>query len=99
MAGLRVAKLLEVMELEIYSDSRLLVSQVEGNSEARDSRMADYLKLVHSLRACFGLVKVSWVSRGQNSHVDSLATLASSIGNYIPRIISVELLEYLSIDR
>ena len=75
-----------------------MVSQVKGNFEAKDSRITDYLKLVHSLRACFGLVKVSHVSRGQNSYVDSMAAPASSVGTYIPRIISVELLEYLSID-
>ena len=61
--------------------------------------MADYLKLVCSLQAQFMSVKVTQISRGQNSHVDSLATLASSVGSSIPRIISVESLESMSINR
>ena len=30
--------------VEIFSDSRLVVGQVEGELEARDVRMQDYLK-------------------------------------------------------
>ena len=30
--------------MEIFSDSRLVVGQVEGELEARDVRMQDYLK-------------------------------------------------------
>ena len=56
--------------------------------------MVEYLKLVPSLQASFGLVKVSQISRGSNS----LATLVSSMGDCIPWIISVELLERQSID-
>lgn len=90
---LRVAMKLGVMELEVYSDSQLVVSQVEGIFEARDPRMAKYLKLVLSLQASFGFMKVSLISRGSNSHADSLATLASSVGDCIPQIILVESLE------
>ena len=89
---------LGVVELEVYSDSQLVVSQVEGIFEVRDPRMEKYLKLVQSLQASFGLVKVSLISRGSNRHADSLANLASSMGDCIPRIILVESLELQSID-
>ena len=44
-------------------------------------------------------VKVSQISRGKNSHADSLATLALSMDNCVTRMISVEAREKLSIER
>ena len=41
--------------------------------------------------------KVDQVTWGQNGHVDSLATLASSMTKDVPRIIKVELIAKLSI--
>lgn len=86
VAELRAAMQLGAVELEVYLDSRLVVSQVKGSFEVRDPRMVEYLKLVLSLQASFGLVKVSQISKGNNSHADSLATLASSVGHCIHRI-------------
>ena len=33
-------------DVEIYSDSRLVVSQVQGSFKAKDSRIKEYLQLV-----------------------------------------------------
>ena len=38
------------------------------------------------------------ISRGQNRHVDSLATLASSLTDEVPRLIKVEVVKEPSID-
>ena len=89
---------LGAVKLEVYLDSHLVVSKVEGSFKAWDPRMVEYLKLLLSLRVSFGLVKVSQISWGHNSQVDSLATLASFMGDCIHQIILVELLEHLSID-
>ena len=43
-------------------------------------------------------VKVIQIARGQNQHVDSLATLASSLTEEVPRLIKVEVLVEPSID-
>ena len=32
--------------MEVYSDSRLVVNQVQGSFEAKDTQMIDYLRLV-----------------------------------------------------
>jgi len=48
IAGFRAVTKIGATNVEIHSDSRLVVSQVRGDFEARDLRMADYLKLVHS---------------------------------------------------
>ena len=85
-------------ELGIFLDSKLVVCQVEGSFEARDPHMSTYLKLVGTLQACFRRVSVAGVPRGQNSHANSLATLALSLDECVPRMISVELLGHLSIE-
>ena len=43
LAELRVVLGMDARDVEIYSDSRLVVSQVQGNFEAQDSRMRAYL--------------------------------------------------------
>ena len=83
--------------MEIFSNSNLVVSQVEGSFEAKDSHMHQYLKSFKALRTVFQKVSVVRMPRSQNSHVDSLATLASSSDERVPRMISMELLEQPSI--
>ena len=46
LMGLRAVLSLGMTQLEVYSDSRLVVSQVEGSFEAKDAQMIKYLKLV-----------------------------------------------------
>lgn len=77
----------------MFSDSRLVVSQIEGNFEARDHWMSQYLRMFESLRTNLQKVSVVRVPRSQNSHTYSLATLASSLDNCITRMISMEMLE------
>ena len=48
IAGLRAAKNLKVKEVEMFSDSRVVVSQIEGSFEARDHRMSQYLKMLRN---------------------------------------------------
>ncbi|KAM2029589.1 hypothetical protein ACFX16_041084 [Malus domestica] len=43
LAGLRLAKHLEVKRIDIFSDSQLVVNQVTNNFDAKDSSMAIYL--------------------------------------------------------
>ena len=76
--------------VEIFSNSRLVVGQVKGEMEARDVRMQEYLNQVKRLRPSFDLFNLSHISRSGNTHVDSLATLATSSVGKLPRIILVE---------
>lgn len=99
VAGLRAVQNLSAKEAVVYSDSRLVVSQKEGSFEAKDCRMLQYLKLLQLLRSSFRKVSVARVPKSQNSHADSLATLALSSDESIPQMIFVELLEQLSIER
>ena len=78
--------------MEVYSDSQLVINQVQGNFEARDSRMKPYLQVVQEIMNKFGTTKVTQVGRTQNKHADSLATLASSMIEEVPRLIKVKLI-------
>lgn len=51
--GLRIDKELAAQMVDIFSDSHLVVSQVEGSFEARDPQMAKYLKIVGTLSTDF----------------------------------------------
>ena len=59
LAGLRTVLGIGARDVEIYSDSRLVVSQVQGNFEAWDSRMKEYLQVVKQVLSEFCMVKVA----------------------------------------
>ena len=76
IVGLNLAHSLEVDQLEIYSDSQLVVRQIEDTYEAKSGRMILYLRKVRDLLKKFILVQVRHVPRAKNSRVDALAKLA-----------------------
>jgi len=97
IVGLRAVQKLGAEEVEVFSDSKLVVSEIEGSFEVKVSRMSQYLKLFRVLRANFRKVNMVKKPKSQNSHTDSLATLALSLDECIPRVIFVEILEQSSI--
>lgn len=58
IVGLRAVLSLGATNLEVYSNSRLVVSQVEGTFEAKDSRMVNYLKLVKKMMGKFQKIRL-----------------------------------------
>ena len=79
--------------IEMFSDSRLVVGQVKGELEARDTRMQEYLSQVKRMQSDFDLFSLSHVSKSGNTHTDSLAMLATSSAGSLPRVILVEQLD------
>ena len=65
--------------VKAFSDSKLVVGQVRGDLEARDSRMLEYLCLVKSIQEKFEVFDLSHIPRSGNTYADSLATLATSL--------------------
>ena len=63
IAEFRAVQRLGAEEVEVYSDSRLVVSQIKGIFEAKEYRMSQYLKLFGSLRVNFQKVSVVRVPR------------------------------------
>ena len=76
--------------MEIFSDSKLVVGQVRGELEARDPRMQAYLSQGRHIQTKFEFFDLSYIPRSGNTHADSLATLATSSAQDLPRVIFVE---------
>ena len=93
IASLRVVQKLSAEKVEVFLDSKLVVSEIERSFEVKDSRMSQYLKLFGVLQSNFRKVNMVRESRSQNNHVDLVATLASLLDECIPQVIFVELLE------
>ena len=68
----------------MYSDSQLVVGQVNGEFEARDECMQGYLVKVRQVQSRFKSFTLRQIPRGQNCHADSLAMLATSLGSNLP---------------
>uniref|UniRef100_A0A2N9G5B1 RNA-directed DNA polymerase n=1 Tax=Fagus sylvatica TaxID=28930 RepID=A0A2N9G5B1_FAGSY len=78
LAGLKTAKILGATELDVHSDSQLIVGQVNGDYEAKEGRMMQYLSLVQHQIGRFDEVKLTRIPREQNTAADQLAKSASS---------------------
>ena len=64
--------------VKIFSDSRLVVSRVKGELEAKNERMQGYLSQVRHLQSGFESFSILHVPRSGNTHANSLTTLATS---------------------
>ena len=98
IAGLNLAHSLEVDQLEVYSDSQLVVIQIEDTYEAKSERMILYLQKVRDLLKKFVLVQVKHVPRAENSRADALAKLATASQEDLGGTTPVEYLAEPSID-
>ena len=64
LVGLKTVLGIGARDIEAYSDSRMVVNQVQGSFEARDSRMKEYLQVVKRIMGKFSTAKVIQVSQG-----------------------------------
>ena len=78
LVGMTIVQRMKGKAVKIFSNSRLVVSQVNGELEARDVRMQEYLNQVKHLQFWFESFNLLHVPRSGNTHADSLATLATS---------------------
>ena len=76
--------------IKMFSNSRLVVSQVGGELEAKDERMQGYLTQLRFLQSKFESFSLLHIPRSGNTHADFLAMLASSSAQSLPRVILVE---------
>ena len=90
LKGMVMVQKMEGKAVRVFSDSKLVVGQVRDDLEARDSRMQEYLGQIRSIQEKFEVFDLSHVPRSGNTHVDSLATLATSSAQDLPRVVLVE---------
>ncbi|VFQ92398.1 unnamed protein product [Cuscuta campestris] len=71
--GLRLAQALKINQVNIKSDSSLIVGNVTGNMEAREGRMVQYKDLVLALLKGFAEFKIAQIPWVENAHADLLS--------------------------
>ena len=90
LVGMAMVQRIGGKSIKLFSDSRLVVSQVRGEFEAKDERMQGYLSQVKCLQLKFDSFDLLHVPRSGNAHADSLAMLATSSAQDLPRVILVK---------
>uniref|UniRef100_A0A2N9GXD9 Integrase catalytic domain-containing protein n=1 Tax=Fagus sylvatica TaxID=28930 RepID=A0A2N9GXD9_FAGSY len=79
IVGLQAALEFGAYELEVFGDSLLIVSQTNGEWQARDPKLIPYQRYISRLVPKFKYVTFTYTPRAHNHFADALATLASLI--------------------
>ncbi|XP_077246030.1 uncharacterized protein LOC143885869 [Tasmannia lanceolata] len=98
IAGIALATELRANRIRVHSDSQLVVSQVNGFSEAKEERMIKYLEKVRKEISTFEEFQIVQVPRTLNTRADALSKMASS-GIFEPENIYTEILPQPSAER
>ena len=87
LMGMAMVQRMGGKSVKVFSDSRLIAGQVKGEFEAKDARMQGYLSQVKFLRSKFDSFDLLHIPRYGNAHANSLAMLATSSAQDLPRVI------------
>ena len=90
LMGMMIVQKMGGKAVRVFLDSKLVVEQVRGDLEARDIRMQEYLCQIRIIQEKFEVFDLSHIPRSGNTHADSLATLATSSAQDLPRVVLVE---------
>ena len=85
--GMAMVQKMGGKSVKVFSNLRLVVGQVKGEFEAKDERMQGYLSQVKCLQSKFDSFDLLHIPKNGNAHVDSLAMLATSSAQDLPRVI------------
>ena len=78
ITALKLAKTLQIQHLAVFSDSLLVVNQVNDDFDARESRMFEYLIVVKSLLGGFTDFKITYISCEENIQANILSKVTSA---------------------
>ena len=90
LIGMAMVQRMGGKSVKVFSDSKLVVGQVKGEFDAKDERMQGYLSQVKCLQSKFDSFDLLHIPRNGNAHADSLAMLATSSAQDLPRVILVK---------
>ncbi|XP_013709457.2 uncharacterized protein LOC106413181 [Brassica napus] len=79
IAGLTVAHQMGAENIQVFSDSQLIINQVQGEYQAKDDSMIQYLAVAQRVIKKFKSCKLTQIPREQNSQADTLANLESAL--------------------
>uniref|UniRef100_A0A251SMQ5 Putative reverse transcriptase domain-containing protein n=1 Tax=Helianthus annuus TaxID=4232 RepID=A0A251SMQ5_HELAN len=97
LAGLRLAQKVGAKNVIAHVDSLLVANQVNGEYEAREANMIEYLEQVKQMMAQFEACRVEHVPRSKNKKADALSKLASVSFSHLAKDVRVEVLATPSI--
>ncbi|KAL0292314.1 UNVERIFIED_CONTAM: hypothetical protein Sradi_6993800 [Sesamum radiatum] len=86
---MRMAHEAGARHLLAYSDSQLIVKQVEGTYEAKEESMIQYLQRIKELKTDFDHFQVIQIPREENIKADCLSKLASALEDCRTRHITI----------
>ena len=77
--GLQTALEMQIANLEVYGDSKLVIDQLLTNYEVRKEDLVPYFRLATQLFTGFDVVTLEHVPRKENQMADALANLAATL--------------------
>ncbi|KAL0456179.1 UNVERIFIED_CONTAM: Retrovirus-related Pol polyprotein from transposon opus [Sesamum latifolium] len=92
VAGMKMAHEAGARHLLAYSDSQLVVKQVEGIYEAKEKSMVQYLHQIAKLRTSFESFQIIQIPREENAKANCLSKLASALEDCHTRHITIKYL-------
>ncbi|GKV47270.1 hypothetical protein SLEP1_g54184 [Rubroshorea leprosula] len=92
LLGLQLALELKLSAIQVYSDSQLVVNQINSICEVVDPVMVKYVALVAELKCKFQKFCLSKIPRTENEQADSLSKFASDSSSH-SRSVFVEVLD------
>ncbi|XP_059455029.1 uncharacterized protein LOC132185246 [Corylus avellana] len=76
--GMNIAREMGVKNLKVRSDSQVVVGHIQGEYEARGSKMKKYLVKVKEIMEFFNKITFTKLPREENSQADALARMGST---------------------
>ncbi|KAL0433690.1 UNVERIFIED_CONTAM: hypothetical protein Slati_2703300 [Sesamum latifolium] len=92
MAGMEMAYKAGARHLITYSNSQLVVKQVEGIYEAKEDNMIQYLRQIAELKTSFTSFRIVQIPREENVKADCLSKLASALEDCRTRHVTIQYL-------
>ncbi|XP_022855981.1 uncharacterized protein LOC111377155 [Olea europaea var. sylvestris] len=89
--AVELAKNLECEHLKVFSDSQLVVGQIEGSFERKDEKTNLYCLKVHDLQRQFISCEILKVARAEDAKVDALSRLVFIGMDGLDRIVHIKM--------
>ncbi|GJY91014.1 reverse transcriptase domain-containing protein [Tanacetum coccineum] len=92
LAGLRIARQMNISNIEVKVDSKLVASQINGSYEAIKDNMIKYLTKAKEYAFGFKSFSIENIPRNMNKKTNVLSKLASVAFNHLTKEVLVEVL-------
>ncbi|GJY23089.1 reverse transcriptase domain-containing protein, partial [Tanacetum coccineum] len=98
LAGLRIARQMNISNIEVKVDSKLVASQINESYEASKDNMIKYLAKAKEYASGFKSFSIENIPRNMNQKADVLSKLASVAFNHLTKEVLVEVLNERSME-